>query len=514
MFDNLQDKFDGILQRVRGERELTEENIKEAVREVRLALLDADVNFKVVREFIGKVREKAVGAEVLKSVRAGQMFTKIVHEELVDLMGGEVTPFELPAERFSTILMLGLQGSGKTTFSGKLALRLKNEGRKPLLIACDIHRPAAINQLHVVGKNIDVPVFDMGTDTPADQVAAAGIKKAHELGCDVAIVDTAGRLHVDEVKMDELQAIKDTVTPRYSFFVADSMTGQDAVNSAERFGEGIGFDGVCLTKTDGDARGGAALSVRAVTGKPIYFIGIGEKSEDLEPFHPDRMAQRILGMGDVVSLVEKAQSVIDEKQAEEMQEKIRKENFSLQDFLDQMEQMKKMGSMKSLLGMLPGMGQALKDVDISDDDMVPMRSMIHSMTPWEREHPEALDGSRRKRIAAGSGRTVAELKEMLDQFQKSRKMMSQMMKMMGGSKMGMLKGLFGGGMKDMMGEDGEMPELPDMPAGMPQIPGGAFNQKAGGRGALTGQKLSGKHTRKRKTNKDRKKQKKKNKARR
>ncbi|MCL5269592.1 MAG: signal recognition particle protein Srp54, partial [bacterium] len=319
MFDALGEKFDAVFKKLRGESRLTEENIREAVQEVKMALFSADVNFKIVKRFIAAVQEKALGAEVLRSVRPGQMFVKIVHDELVGMMGGEVAPFELAKGRLHSILLLGLQGSGKTTFAGKLALRCIKGGWKPLLVACDIYRPAAIEQLHVVGRAVGAPVFDLGTGTPAPRIAEAGLAEARRRGCDLLIVDTAGRLHIDEVKMDELQAVKALVKPSYSFLVADAMTGQDAVNSASRFDEAIGIDGVCLTKIDGDARGGAALSIRAVTGKPIYFVGIGEKSEDLEPFHPDRMAQRILGMGDVLTLVEKAQEAIDEREAEEMQ---------------------------------------------------------------------------------------------------------------------------------------------------------------------------------------------------
>lgn len=483
MFDALGEKFESVFKKLRGESRLTEENIKTAMREVRMALLEADVNFKVVRDFTQTVSEKALGTEVLRSVRPGQQFIKIVHDEMVAMMGGETQVFDLQhTGKISSILLLGLQGSGKTTFAGKLAFRCKKGGWKPLLVGCDIYRPAAIEQLHVVGKTIGVPVFDMGIKTPAPKVAAAGMEEAKRLGCDLVIVDTAGRLHIDEVKMDELEAIKEAVKPRYSFLVADAMTGQDAVNSASFFDGQIGIDGVCLTKLDGDARGGAALSIRAVTGKPIYFVGLGEKSEDLEPFHPDRMASRILGMGDVLTLVEKAQENFDAKEAEEMQKKLRKEQFTLTDFLDQMQKVKKMGSFKSLLGMIPGLGAALKEMpEIDDDAFKPMEAMIGSMTPLEREKPEIIDGSRRKRIAAGSGRTVQELNDMIKEFMGMRKMMSQML---------------GGGMRGLMGGGA--------PAGA-GLPGGAFNQKRAVAGDPMAQKMKPKHRRIRDTKKKKKK---------
>ena len=485
MFDALGEKFESVFKKLRGESRLSEDNIKTAMREVRMALLEADVNFKVVRDFTTAVSEKALGTEVLKSVRPGEQFVKIVHDEMVAMMGGEIQNFELAKGHQAAILLLGLQGSGKTTFAGKLAFRCKKAGWKPLLVGCDIYRPAAIEQLHVVGKNIGVPVFDLGIKTPAPKVAEAGLAEARRLGCDLVIVDTAGRLHIDEIKMDELEAIKKIVKPQYSFLVADAMTGQDAVNSASFFDSQIGIDGVCLTKLDGDARGGAALSIRAVTGKPIYFVGVGEKSEDLEPFHPDRMAQRILGMGDVLTLVEKAQENFDAKEAEEMQKKLRKEQFTLTDFLDQMQKVKKMGSFKSLLGMIPGLGAAMREMpEIDDDAFKPMEAMINSMTPLEREKPEVIDGSRRKRISAGSGHTVQELNEMIKEFMGMRKMMSQML---GGG--GMMRGLMGGG---------------GAPPGMPKHQG-AFNQKQVTAGDPMAQKMKPKHRRKRDTKKSRKK---------
>ncbi|MEN6626901.1 MAG: signal recognition particle protein [Candidatus Sumerlaeia bacterium] len=486
MFDALGDKLNGVFKKLRGEARLTEENMAAAVREVRLALLEADVNFKVVKDFTTAVREKALGAEVLGSLRPAQQFVGIVHQELVSLLGGEVAPFELSKGRINVILLLGLQGSGKTTLAGKLAYRLKKEGLSPLLVACDIHRPAAVDQLKVVGAGVGVPVFEMGTSKPAPEIAERGLAEAKKNNHNVVIVDTAGRLHIDEVKMDELQEIKARVKPHYSFFVADAMTGQDAVVSAERFAEGIGIDGVCLTKMDGDARGGAALSVKSVTGRPIYFVGVGEKSDELEPFYPDRMASRILGMGDVMTLVEKAQEQVDQQEAEEMQKKLKKGNFTLQDFLVQTQRIKKMGSLKSLLGMIPGLGQALKGVEIDDDMMKPMEAIIHSMTPAERENPDIIDGSRRKRIAKGSGRDAAEINSLIKEFNGMRAMMSQMM---GGG--------MGGMMRQMMGGGGGAPAAPR---------GGAFGQKTGRSEAdMAGQKLKSKHRRKQESKKNKKK---------
>ncbi len=491
MFDALGDKLNGVFKRLRGEARLTEENMVEAVREVRMALLEADVNFKVVKDFTGAVREKAVGAEVIGALRPEQQFVGIVHKELVALLGGEVAKLEAGKGRLNTVLLLGLQGSGKTTLAGKLALRMKKEGYSPLLVACDVHRPAAVEQLKVVGGRLGVPVFEMGTERPAPEIAERGLAHAKAHHHNFVIVDTAGRLHIDEVRMDELEEIKARVKPNYSFFVADAMTGQDAVNSAARFAETIGIDGVCLTKLDGDARGGAALSVKSVTGKPIYFVGVGEKSDDLEPFYPDRMASRILGMGDVLTLVEKAQEQVDEKEAEAMQKKLKKGNFSLQDFLDQTQRVKKMGSLKSLMGMIPGLGQALKGMEIDDDMMKPMEAIIRSMTPAERENPDVIDGSRRKRIAKGSGRDVSEINGLLKEFMAMRQMMSQMM---GGGMMKAMRGAMAGG---GAGAAGALP----MPRG-----GGAFGQKTGrDEGELGGQKLKPKHRRKQQSKKNKKK---------
>lgn len=443
MFDNLSEKFEAVFKTIRGQTRLSEENIRDAMREVRIALLDADVNFKVVKDFTKRVTEKAVGEETLRSVRPEQQIVKIVHDELVQMMGVTSAEFRLKQSGLEVILLLGLQGSGKTTFAGKLARFCAKHGRKPLLVACDIYRPAAIEQLRVVGRGVDVPVFDMGTAEPVVKIVKKALEKAKTEGRDLVIVDTAGRLHIDEVRMEELARLKEACRPNYTFLVADSMTGQDAVNSASTFHEAVGIDGVCLTKIDGDARGGAALSIRAVTGKPIFFVGTGEKSEDLEAFHPDRIASRILGMGDVISLVEKAQENFDEREALEMQKKLKREQFSLQDFMDQMQKVKKMGSLSSLMKMIPGMGAMTKDMELDDDAFKPMEAIINSMTPDERENVDILNGSRRRRVANGSGSSPADVNDLLNQFRQTRKMMSQVMR--AGGKRGALAGLMAGG---------------------------------------------------------------------
>lgn len=433
MFESLGDKFESVFKKLRGQGKITESNIQDAMREVRLALLEADVNFKVVKKFTEDVTQKAMGQEVLLSVSPGQQIIKIVHDELIEMMGGVTAKFDLPKTKTNIILLLGLQGSGKTTFAGKLAKKLLSQGKNPLLVACDIHRPAAMDQLKVVADQIGVPVFIDRDDKIASRIALRAVEYAKQQGRDVVIIDTAGRLQIDEVKMDELTDIKTRTSPTYTFLVADAMTGQEAVNIAGVFNDKVGIDGVCLTKLDGDARGGAALSIKSVTGKPIVFAGVGEKVTDLEQFHPDRMASRILGMGDVISLVEKAQDTFDAEQAMKMQEKMRKATFNLQDFLDQMQQIKKMGSITDVLGMIPGMGKQIKDVKFGDKDMARMEAIILSMTPKERENPDVINGSRRKRIAAGSGNTVNEVNKLLKQFVQTKKMM----KMMSG------KGMFG-----------------------------------------------------------------------
>ena len=446
MFETLGDKLEGVFRKLRGTDKISEDNIRDAVRQTRLALLEADVNFKVVKEFTTHVQEKALGAEVLSDVRPGDQFVKILHDELVEMLGGAPASFELPADKMRSIVLLGLQGSGKTTFAGKLAFRMIKEGRKPLLVACDIYRPAAIEQLQVVGRAVGADVFEMGTQTPVSTIAAKALDKAKRESYGVVIFDTAGRLHIDEVKMDELQGLKKKVRPDYTFLVADATTGQDAVNSADAFAAQVGIDGVCLTKLDGDSRGGAALSIKKVTGRPIVFAGMGEKPENLEFFHPDRMAGRILGMGDVVTLVEKASEVIDEKQALAMQKKIRKDSFTFQDFLDHMKMVKRMGSMRDLMGMIPGLNKVLKDNEDAFDEkqFARFEAMICSMTPQERELPQILNGSRRMRIAKGSGNTVPAINSMIKEFENARKMMKGMMSGGGKGLMNMLSGQGGG----------------------------------------------------------------------
>ncbi|HEY3364757.1 MAG TPA: signal recognition particle protein [Symbiobacteriaceae bacterium] len=448
MFETLGEKFQEAFRRLRGKGKLTEADVAEAMREVRMALLEADVNFKVVKEFVGKVKERAVGQEVMETLAPGQMVIKIVHEELTAIMGGENVGLAI-AERPPTIIMLcGLQGSGKTTHAAKLALKLKKEGKKPLLIAADIYRPAAIKQLEVMGERVGVPVFAMGDQVSPVEIAKGGFAHAAEHHRDVIIVDTAGRLHIDEELMQELQEIKAILKPHETLLVVDAMTGQDAVTVAEHFNGKLGIDGVILTKLDGDTRGGAALSVRSVTGKPIKFVGVGEKVEALEAFHPERMASRILGMGDVLTLIEKAQEQMDQKHAEEMTRKMLKAEFNFEDFLDQMRAMKRMGPLQDLLKMLPGVGAQLKDVNIDEKEMTHVEAIILSMTPKERQHPELLNQRRRERLAKGSGRPIAEVHRLIKQFEQSRKMMKQfgmLEKQMKKGKGGVPKMPFGGG---------------------------------------------------------------------
>ncbi|HQH11272.1 MAG TPA: signal recognition particle protein [Candidatus Sumerlaeota bacterium] len=426
MFDNLGEKFERIFKKLKGESTISEKNIRDAMHEVKLALLEADVNFKVVKDFIQKVTEKAVGQEVLTSISPGQQIIKFVYDALVDVMGGKPKEFELHQSKINKVMLLGLQGSGKTTFAGKLAKYCLKKGWKPLLVACDVYRPAAINQLKVVGEQAGVPVFEKGQIKPLD-IAREAIDFALHEGCNIMIVDTAGRLHINEVLMDELIGLKAFLKPEYAFLVADAMTGQDAVKSASAFDSQVGIDAVCLTKLDGDARGGAALSIRAVTGKPIVFSSIGEKLTDLEMFYPDRMASRILGMGDVVTLVEKAQETFDAKQAQEMQKKLMRQSFTFQDFLDQMKQVKRMGPLKDIMSMIPGVGRQLKDVDFDEAELGRVEAVILSMTPEEREHPEILTGSRRQRIAKGSGATLQDVNALIRQFEEAKKMMQRMM---------------------------------------------------------------------------------------
>jgi signal recognition particle subunit SRP54 len=423
MFENLSDKLERSFKLLKGQGKITEINIAETLKDIRKALLDADVNFKIAKTFTDTVKDKALGMDVLNAVKPGQMMVKLVHDELAQLMGGKFTDMNLKGSP-AIILMSGLQGSGKTTFSGKLANMLKSKkGRHPLLVAGDVYRPAAIEQLKVVGGQINVPVYtEEGVMDPV-QIARNAIKHAKSHGHDIVIIDTAGRLAIDEQMMKEIAAIKREVQPHEILFVVDSMTGQDAVNTAKEFNDRLDFDGVVLTKLDGDTRGGAALSIRSVVDKPIKFVGTGEKMEAIEVFHPDRMADRILGMGDIVSLVEKAQEQFDEAEAKKLQQKLAKDQFNFNDFLKQIQQIKKMGNLKDVASMIPGMGKALKNVDFDDDAFKHIEAIIHSMTPAERENPSLLNGSRRKRIADGSGTGIPEVNRLLKQFTETSKMM-------------------------------------------------------------------------------------------
>lgn len=439
-FDNLSDKLSGVFKRLRSKGKLSESDVKTAMREVRLALLEADVNYKVAKDFTNTVTEKCIGANVMESLTAPQMVVKIVKEELTALMGSEQARLRTSNKIPTVIMMCGLQGSGKTTHSAKLAKYLKAQGHRPLLVACDIYRPAAIEQLKVVGKAVDTPVFEMGTEKP-EIIAKKAVDKARDYGYDFVILDTAGRLHIDEALMDELRRITETVEVNDILLVIDSMVGQDAVNIAKAFNDILEIDGVILTKLDGDTRGGAALSVRAVTGKPIMFVGVGEKLDELDEFHPDRMASRILGMGDVLSLIERVESEIDQKKAEEAARKLKENKFDMNDLLAQFQQIKKMGSLKSILSMLPGMDKQLRDVDIDDRQMLRIEAIIKSMTAKEREKPDIINASRKRRIAAGSGMKVEDVNKLLNQYEQMRKMFRQMntkggkRKMMRGMKM-------------------------------------------------------------------------------
>jgi len=441
MFDNLSSKLDKALHVLKGHGRITEVNVSETLKEVRRALLDADVNYKIAKQFTNRVKEKALGQNVLTTLRPGQLMVKIVKDELTELMGGETAKLQLKGQP-SVILMSGLQGSGKTTFSGKLANWLKTKQTKqPLLVAADVYRPAAIDQLKVVGEQIGVEVYaEPGNKNPVE-IAQKAIEYAKQNGKNVVIIDTAGRLAVDEEMMNEIAAIHQAVKPDETLFVVDAMTGQDAVNTAKAFNDRLDFEGVILTKLDGDARGGAALSIKSVVNKPIKFIGTGEKMSDIDLFHPDRMADRILGMGDVVSLVERAQEQFDEEEARKLQKKIAKNQFGFDDFLKQIQQIKKMGNIKDLMGMIPGMSKAMKGIDIDDDAFKSIESIIYSMTPKERRNPSVINSSRKKRIAKGSGTSVTEVNQLLKQFNQ----MSKMMKMMQGGKgkamMNMFKGM-------------------------------------------------------------------------
>ena len=424
-FENLSDKLSGVFKRLRSKGKLSESDVKAAMREVRLALLEADVNYKVAKDFTNTVTEKCIGANVMESLTAPQTVVKIVKEELTALMGSEQARLKTANKIPTVIMMCGLQGSGKTTHSAKLAKYLKAQGHRPMLVACDIYRPAAIEQLKVVGKAVDAPVFEMGTEKP-EIIAKKAVEKARDYGYDYLILDTAGRLHIDEALMDELKRITETVEVNDILLVIDSMVGQDAVNIAKAFNDILAIDGVILTKLDGDTRGGAALSVRAVTGKPIMFVGVGEKLDELDEFHPDRMASRILGMGDVLSLIERVESEIDQKKAEEAARRLKENKFDMNDLLAQFQQIKKMGSLKSILSMLPGMDKQLRDVDIDDRQMLRIEAIIKSMTAKEREKPDIINASRKRRIAAGSGMRVEDVNKLLNQYDQMKKMFRQM----------------------------------------------------------------------------------------
>ena len=436
MFQSLSDKLSAAFKHFRNKGKLTEADVKVGMREIKLALLEADVNFKVVREFVKQVTERAVGSEVLESLVPAQQIVKIVNEELTAIMGGSQAKLTISSAPPTVIMMCGLQGAGKTTHAAKLAAMYKKQGKRPLLVACDIYRPAAIKQLQILGEQTGIPVFTMGTDVSPVKIAEEGIKYAKDNFCDMVFIDTAGRLHIDEVLMEELRAIKEKVEPTEILLTIDAMIGQDSVNVAEHFNSLLDVTGVILTKLDGDTRGGAALSVRYVTGKPIKFIGVGEKIDAIEPFHPDRMANRILGMGDVLSLIEKAEAAFDDKKAAELEKKMRDQTFTLDDYLEQFEQIKNMGSMEQLLGMMPGVNaSALKDAQVDEKALARTEAIIKSMTPKERAKPEILNSSRKRRIAAGSGTSVEEVNRLLKQFEQVKKLMKQFTSM-GGKRRG------------------------------------------------------------------------------
>lgn len=423
-FEGLSDRLEAAFKRLRSKGSLTETDVKEAMREVRLALLEADVNYKVAKDFTNKVTERAIGAQVMESLTPAQMVIKIVNEELTELMGGTGSRLAYASHPPTIVMMCGLQGSGKTTHCAKIARKLKSEGHRPLLAACDVYRPAAIKQLQVVGEQVDVPVFEMGQGNPVE-IAENAVKLAKDHGYDYVLLDTAGRLHIDETLMQELKDIKAKIHPHEILLVVDAMTGQDAVTVASSFDEALGIDGIVLTKMDGDTRGGAALSARAVTGKPIKFVGTGEKLDELDYFYPDRMASRILGMGDVLSLIEKAETALDEKKAQELEKKLRKNKFDLNDLLDQLQQVRKMGSMKDILSMLPGVGSKIKDLDIDEHQFDRVQAIIYSMTPEERSKPELINPSRKRRIAAGCGMKVEDVNKLLNQHKQMLKMFKQ-----------------------------------------------------------------------------------------
>lgn len=457
-FESLSDKLQNIFKNLRGKGRLSEADVKAALKEVKMALLEADVSFKVVKQFISSIQERAVGEEVFRSLTPGQTVIKIVTEELVKLMGSETTEIALkPGNEITVIMMAGLQGAGKTTTTAKIAAKLKAKGKKPLLVACDVYRPAAIKQLQINGEKVDVPVFSMGDKISPVDIAKAAVEHASKNGFNVVILDTAGRLHIDEGMMEELEQIKETVNVYQTILVVDAMTGQDAVNVSGTFNDKIGIDGVILTKLDGDTRGGAALSIRSVTGKPILYIGMGEKLSDLEQFYPDRMASRILGMGDIQSLIEKAAAQVDEEQAKELSQKLRKAEFDYNDFLSQMQQIKKMGGMGSILSMMPGVGSQLAGVDMDEGErsMHRVESIILSMTKEERANPGLMNPSRKQRIAKGAGVDIGEVNRLVKQFDQMKKMMKQMPGLMGGGKRKGMKGL--GGLGGLMGGKMKLP---------------------------------------------------------
>jgi signal recognition particle subunit SRP54 len=440
MFDSLSEKLDAVFKRLKGHGTLTESNISDGLREVRMALLEADVHFKVVKQFVADIRERALGKEVMASLTPGQQVIKIVNEELTRLMGSQNEGLSLSGTHPVSIMLVGLQGSGKTTSAGKLAIMLRKQGRKPYLVPADVYRPAAIDQLRKLAGQIEVPVFDSTTDMDPLDICQKARVEAQKAGCDTVLLDTAGRLHIDETLMGELKAIKAALRPSDVLLVADAMTGQDAVNMAKSFDDALDIGGVVLTKMDGDARGGAALSIKSITGKPIKFIGVGEKLNDFEPFHPDRMASRILGMGDVLTMIEKAQSVVDAKQAAELEKKLRKNEFTLEDFRDQMVQIRKMGSLTDLIGMIPGMGKLkqMKNLQVDESELVHIEAIINSMTPQERRQFNIINGSRRRRIATGSGTTVQDVNRLLKNYAQVMKMMKKFNK---GGMRGMGRGM-------------------------------------------------------------------------
>ncbi|NUM31404.1 MAG: signal recognition particle protein [Bacteroidetes bacterium] len=428
MFENLSIKLEKAIKTLKGQGKISEINVAETVKEIRRALIDADVSYKIAKDFTNTVKDMAIGQNVLTSVSPGQLMTKIVNDEMVKLLGGTKSDINIKGNP-AIILVAGLQGSGKTTFCGKIANHLKSKGRRPYLVACDVYRPAAIEQIKVLGQNIGVPVYSEDENKNPLQIAENGIKQAKTLSHDIVIIDTAGRLSIDEEMMNEISNLKTKLNPSETLFVVDSMTGQDAVNTAKVFNDRINFDGVVLTKLDGDTRGGAALSIKTIVNKPIKFVSMGEKPDSLDIFYPDRMANRILGMGDIVSLVEKAQLNYDKEEAEKLEKKLRKNEFDFEDFLKQINQIKKMGNLKDLMGMIPGVGKAIKDIDISDDTFKSTESIIKSMTPYERKNPDIIDGSRRKRLAAGSGTNISEVNKLIKQFEEMRKMIKSMNKM-------------------------------------------------------------------------------------